>query len=71
MTTVYPTGARDMPGVPAVALSVDAATARRLVASGAFTTRGRGEGIELTPAARAALDSFVPSAPADDPEPEA
>jgi hypothetical protein len=59
-----------MPGVPAVPLSVDAATAKRLIASGAFSDKGKGDPIELTDAQRAALDLFVPAV-AGDPEPEA
>jgi len=70
--TVFPTGERDMPGVPSIPLACDAATAARLVASGAFRYEAPeipdGETPEITvtelsEAARAALDLFVPAEP--------
>lgn len=63
---VYPIPDRLMPGVPAVPLEVDDATAERLVASGAFTQAAPSDAAEpaiaLSDDARAALDHFSPAA---------
>ena len=66
MPTVYPAPDRFIVGVPTVPLDVDAATAARLVASGAFVTEGKGKGEPLTAEARAALDYYQPQQQTED-----